>query len=77
MIMRWFAMRWRRFLSRAEKINVVQQASDGQQAIAAAENCQPEVLVLDYSLPKGDGPEVIQTLQQSAPRRSDPGSHRP
>jgi len=49
--------------------SVVGEAADGRQAVAKAEETKPDVVVLDISLPAGDGflvAERLQTLAGSA-----------
>ena len=51
-----------RRLLEAEGFNVVGEAADGQAAIAAAQELQPEVVLLDVQLPDLDGFEVAARL---------------
>src|ERR1700685_391267 len=39
------------------------QASDGEEALAAARECLPDVILLDVMMPKVDGIEVCRRLQ--------------
>jgi DNA-binding NarL/FixJ family response regulator len=48
-------------------IRVVGQAADGPGAVDAATKNQPDVLVLDYSMPELSAPEVLSTLQRLLP----------
>ena len=48
-------------------IQVVGQASDGQQALDLAAKTKPDVLVLDYSMPKLDTPAAINSLVRRWP----------
>jgi DNA-binding NarL/FixJ family response regulator len=48
-------------------IRVVGQAADGLGAVDAATKNQPDVLVLDYSMPELSAPEVLSTLQRLLP----------
>lgn len=48
-------------------IRVVGQAASGREAIAVAAQTQPDVMVLDYSLPEGEAPTVIGSLLQNDP----------
>jgi DNA-binding NarL/FixJ family response regulator len=48
-------------------IQVVGQASDGQQALDLAAKTKPDVLVLDYSMPKLDTPAAIDSLVRRWP----------
>jgi two-component system response regulator MprA len=38
-------------------------ASNGQEALAQVDACQPEIIVLDWMMPKMDGLEVVQQLR--------------
>ena len=46
---------------------VVGEASDGREAIAVIERHQPDVVVLDLSMPELDGLEAIPLIHQVAP----------
>ena len=46
---------------------VVGEASDGRQAIAVIEEHQPDVAVVDLSMPEMDGLEAIPLIHQVAP----------
>ena len=41
-------------------------ATDGQEAISAAKKYHPEIILLDISLPKKDGIEVLNNLKSKA-----------
>jgi DNA-binding NarL/FixJ family response regulator len=58
---------WREFLEEDPDIEVVGEASDGQAAIDGVRAAQPDVLVLDLSMPRVDGLQVIRTLNQDVP----------
>ena len=47
---------------------VVGEAGDGRQAIEVIERNQPDVVVLDLSMPELDGLEAIPLIHQVAPR---------
>jgi DNA-binding NarL/FixJ family response regulator len=51
-----------RALLEAEGFDVVGEASDGREAIAAAEDLHPDVVLLDVQLPDQTGFEVASTL---------------
>ena len=55
-------------LEESGSIRVVGQASDGAAAIEAAASAQPEVIVLDYSMPGLDAGAVIETLLSRWPQ---------
>jgi|SRR6516162_1567244 len=54
-------------LEESGSIQVVGQASDGQQALDLAAKTKPDVLVLDYSMPKLDTPAAINSLVRRWP----------
>jgi two-component system response regulator AlgR len=53
-------------LSRCENINLVGTASDGEAAIRIAGALQPDLILLDISMPGMDGIEVARALAQSS-----------
>ncbi len=55
-------------LATAKDMMVVGEASTGQQAIAMAQRCDPDVLVLDLDMPDGDGVEVTKAVVARGPR---------
>jgi len=62
-------------------MEVVGQASSGEEALAQVQACQPNVIVIDISLPGRNGVEATETIRQRWPemrvlvftRHSDPG----
>ena len=46
---------------------VVGEAADGRTALEEVQRLQPDVLVLDLSLPELDGLEVLEALRETAP----------
>jgi len=56
-----------RILEESRKITIVAQASDGDQVLELSRSTQPEVVVLDYTLPDHDAPQVIEKLLQVVP----------
>jgi len=56
-----------RILNDSGQVTVVGQASDGTQALAAIEETRPQVVVLDYSMPHQDAPQVIEVLTERHP----------
>ena len=46
---------------------VVGEAADGREAVETIERCQPDVCVLDLSMPEMDGLEAIPLIHQVAP----------
>jgi DNA-binding NarL/FixJ family response regulator len=53
-----------RQLLEAEGFTVVGEASDGREAIAAAQQLEPDVILLDVQLPELDGFEVAARVAQ-------------
>lgn len=51
-----------RILNDSGDVNVVGQASDGLEVLRTVETTDPECVVLDYSMPNLDAPEVIESL---------------
>ena len=58
---------WRQLLTEQGDIEVVGEAADGEQAIAGVLETRPDVLVLDLSMPRVDGLEVIRALRAQSP----------
>jgi DNA-binding NarL/FixJ family response regulator len=55
-------------LEEDDEMVVVGEASDGREAIAVIEEHQPDVVVLDLSMPEMDGLEAIPVIHQVAPK---------
>ena len=56
-----------RILEESGRITIVAQASDGDQVLELSRSTLPEVVVLDYTLPNHDAPQVIEKLLQAVP----------
>lgn len=54
-------------LADSEVIEVVGQAADGFEAVSIAADTNPDVMVLDYSMPKLDAPGVMEQVRHRAP----------
>jgi hypothetical protein len=54
-------------LEEAGELEVVGEAADGREAIEVVERHQPDVVVLDLSMPELDGLEAIPLIHQVAP----------
>jgi hypothetical protein len=57
----------RAVLEEAGDMTVVAEAGDGREAIEVIERHQPDVVVLDLSMPEMDGLEAIPLIHQVAP----------
>ena len=59
---------WRQFLTEEGDVEIVGEAADGEEAIAGVRETGPDVVVLDLSMPRVDGLEVIRTLRADMPQ---------
>ena len=55
-------------VSTEEGLTVVGQAGDGLEAVAQARACQPDVILMDLSMPKLDGIGAITAIKQEQPK---------
>ncbi|TQV89249.1 response regulator [Aliikangiella coralliicola] len=51
-------------LNLSDKVKVVGEAQDGTEIIDAIQSCQPQVILLDLSMPKMDGIETLNLLNE-------------
>lgn len=58
----------RSLLSAAGGFSVVGEAADGREALAVVERLQPEVLLLDLSMPGLNGVEALRRVKEVSPR---------
>ena len=54
-------------LKDSEEFEVVGQARDGVEAVSAASELSPDVIVMDVMMPKKDGVEACREIMESAP----------
>ena len=54
-------------LSKTSDVNVVAEASDGDEALVMARNHKPDLVLLDIALPVKDGMEVLKSLNSEMP----------
>jgi DNA-binding NarL/FixJ family response regulator len=52
-------------LELSDSIEVVAQVDDGSEVVAGVERYQPDVILLDYQMPKMNGIEALQALQEA------------
>jgi two-component system, NarL family, response regulator LiaR len=57
----------RTFLDLQEDIEVVGEAADGDEAVAAAERLAPDVVLLDLVMPRRDGIQALRLLRERVP----------
>lgn len=58
----------RRLLERAEGLEVVGEAGDGQAAVHLAQTLQPDVVVMDVRMPRLSGLEATQQIKAASPQ---------
>lgn len=63
----WFRDSLRSMLSNSPELEVVGEAADGLEAIAEIEKKQPELILLDLSLPKLSGFLVLREIKNRLP----------
>lgn len=57
----------RRMFERETDIEVVGEAGDGEEAVRLAEDCKPDVAIMDISMPKLDGIEATKEIKKRCP----------
>ena len=58
----------RTFLDLQDDIEVVGEAEDGEEAVAASERLTPDVILLDLVMPRRDGVAAIPEIRRRSPR---------
>ena len=58
----------KRIIAEGSDLTVAGEASDGEEALTAIRNNPCDVVLLDISLPKKNGLEVLKQLKQEMPR---------
>lgn len=58
----------RKIIEQYEEYEVVGEASNGREAIEAAEKFQPDVLTLDITMPKMDGIQAVKEILKVSPK---------
>ena len=56
-----------RMFEREKDIEVVGEAGDGEEAVRLAEECKPDVAIMDISMPKLDGIEATKEIKKRCP----------
>ena len=54
-------------VSEAEGLKLLETVADGEQAVASAARLKPDVVVLDYEMPRVDGVEAARRLRSADP----------
>ena len=57
----------RTFLSLQDGIEVIGEAADGREAIAAAQRLRPDVVLMDLVMPNVDGVQAMRSLRERVP----------
>ena len=57
----------RQFLEHTHQIQVIAEASDGEEIIQLLETIQPDIVVLDIQMPRKNGIEVTRWIYQNKP----------
>ena len=58
----------RSIVATREDWRIVAEASNGHEALSLAQETQPDIAIIDYSLPQMNGLELTQALRREVPR---------
>lgn len=58
----------RRLIETQESFSVIAEAADGEEAIRLTRELEPDIVLLDVSMPRADGLQVARVIRQSLPR---------
>jgi two-component system invasion response regulator UvrY len=58
---------WSWVLNQVPKLNVIAQCANGQEAIEAAKNLQPDVILMDINMKPVNGIEATRSIREFAP----------
>jgi DNA-binding NarL/FixJ family response regulator len=56
-----------KLLATEADVEIVAEAADGAETVALAEELQPDIVLLDISMPKLNGVQVVEVLRRTAP----------
>ena len=57
----------RRWLERDDRVTVVGEAGNGEEALRGLATTQPDVALLDLSMPRSLGPDMISAIRECSP----------
>lgn len=59
---------YRAVLEEASRLEVVGEAADGREAVEAVEELEPDLVLLDISMPEMDGLEALEQIKDARPQ---------